>query len=233
MEAQEIRAVAFDCFGTLLRITEPTNPWRSLLTEARRQSGARVLNPRREPIPTIEGFSAACGVPFRPEWRDDLDREIASIEVMPDAPCVLSSLRAAGVRLALASNLAPAYVEPALALLQGFMDTDCLSCDPEIRAVKPEADFFAMLQRKIGHTAAEILMVGDSLASDAQGAKAAGMSALHLVPGATSPRPGQIRHLTDVPQFLGLNQPARHKPFSRLENPFSRKEKSDVRSRAC
>ena len=202
-----MRAVAFDCFGTLLRITEPTNPWRPLLAEARRQPGARMLDPRREPILTIEEFAAACGVPFRPKWRDDLDREIASIAVMPDALPVLSSLRAAGFRLALASNLATAYVEPALALLGDSIDTDCLSCDPEILAVKPEPAFFSALQRKIVLPAAEILMVGDSLASDVEGARAAGMAALHLVSGETSPRPGQIRHLADVPQFLGLNQP--------------------------
>lgn len=200
-----IRAVAFDCFGTLLRITTPTNPWRPLLAEVRRQPGAQALDPRREPILTIEEFAAACAVPFRAEWRVDLDREIASIEVMPDALAVLSALRAAGFRLALASNLAPPYVEPALALLGEFVDTDCFSCNPDIRTVKPTAAFFTALHAKMALPTAEILMVGDSLASDVQGAKAAGMSALHLVPGADAPSPGQVRCLADVTRLLSLN----------------------------
>lgn len=204
MGTPKIRAVAFDCFGTLLRISAPTNPWRHLLADVRRQPGARSLDPRREPIPTIEEFAEACGIAFRPEWRADLDHEIASIELIPDARAVLSTLRAADFRLALASNLAPAYVEPALALLGIFIDADCLSCDPEIRAVKPEPAFFLALQRKIGLPAVEILMVGDSLVSDVRGAKAAGMSALHLVPGTTSPPTGQVRCLADVPRFLGV-----------------------------
>lgn len=204
MATPKIRAVAFDCFGTLLRITVPTNPWRSLMTEAGRTPGAQRLDPRREPIPTIEDFAVSCGVVFRPEWRADLDREIASIELMSDTPAVLSTLRTAGFRLALASNLAPAYAEPALALLGDFIDADCLSCDPAVRAVKPEPAFFSALQRKIGLPSAEILMVGDSLASGVQGAKAAGMFALHLVPGTTSPHSGQVRCLADVPTFLGV-----------------------------
>lgn len=204
MGTPKIQAVAFDCFGTLLRISAPTNPWRHLLAEVRRQPGARSLDPRREPIPTFEEFAEACGIAFRPEWRADLDREVASIELMPDALSVLSSLRAAGFRLALASNLAPAYVEPALALLGDSIDTACLSCDPEIRAVKPEPAFFSALRRRIGLPAVEILMVGDSLVSDVQGAKAADMSTLHLVPGAKAPGPGQVQCLADVPRFLGI-----------------------------
>lgn len=203
MTGSNIRAVAFDCFGTLLRITEPSNPWHSLLSEARRQPGGRALDPRREPIPTIEAFAATCGIGFRPEWRRDLDRELASIEPMPEALAVLDRLRAAGFRLALASNLAPAYVEPALRLLGGLVDVTCFSCDPDVRAVKPERAFFAALQNRLGLPAEDILMVGDSLTSDVRGAGAAGMSALHLVPG-ENPGPGRIARLADVPAFAGL-----------------------------
>ncbi len=106
MTGSHIRAVAFDCFGTLLHIGAPTNPWRSLLSEAHRQPGGHMLDPRREPIPTIEAFAAACGTKFRPEWRRDLDRELASIELVPEALAVLGRLRAAGFLFALASNLA-------------------------------------------------------------------------------------------------------------------------------
>lgn len=206
MGPPRIRSVAFDCFGTLLHIGAPTNPWRSILKEARRHHAARMLDPRREPIQTIEEFAEACGLRFQTEWRDDLDREIGSIELFPEAPAVLSALRAAGFRIALASNLAPPYIEPALMLLRSYIDTNCFSCDAQIRAVKPEAAFFAALRGKLGLPANQILMVGDSLASDIHGAQAVGMAALHLVPGVTSPRRGEIRCLTDVARFLSMNQ---------------------------
>lgn len=100
MAGSHIRAVTFDCFGTLLRIGAPTNSWHSLLSEARQQPGGRTLDPRREPIPTIEAFAAACAIGFRLEWWRDLDRELASIEPMLEALAVLDRLRAAGFRLA-------------------------------------------------------------------------------------------------------------------------------------
>lgn len=204
MDHTPVRAVAFDCFGTLLRITTPTNPWRSLLATARSTPGARLLDPRREPIPTIKLFAAACSVAFQPDWQRDLDIELISIEPMPEALTVLERLHRAGFRIALASNLAPAYVEPALRILGEFIDVTCFSCDPGVRAVKPEPAFFDALRTRIDFPAHEILMVGDSLTSDIEGAKAAGMSALHLVPEDNTPGPGQISRLSNVLSVLGL-----------------------------
>lgn len=152
----------------------------------------------------IEGFAAACGVEFRTEWRRELDIELASIEPMLGAHEVLHRLRKVGFRIALASNLAPAYVKPALRILDEFIDVTCFSCDPEVRAVKPEPAFFDALETQIGFPAHEILMVGDSLTSDIKGAKAAGMHALHLVPNGAVLGPGQISRLTDVLSVLDL-----------------------------
>lgn len=198
------RAVTFDCFGTLLRINTPTNPWRRLLAVARSHPSECSLDPRREPIPTIEDFASACGVEFRQEWRQDLDIELASIKPVPDAHMVLTRLREAGFRIALASNLAPAYVEPALRLLGEYVDVTCFSCDPDVQVVKPERAFFAALRMRLDLPACEILMVGDSLTSDVEGALAFGMSALHVGPGNGPPRPGQISRLAEVLSVLDL-----------------------------
>ncbi|RWR16817.1 HAD family hydrolase [Sinirhodobacter populi] len=180
----------------------PRSPWKALLAEVRRKSDAPKLDPRREPIPTIEAFAAACGVEFRPEWGRDLDAEIASIEVAPDAPDVLRRLRATGFRLALASNLAPAYVPAVERLLGDQVDVTCFSCDPDIRAVKPEPKFFEALQTRLGLPASRILMVGDSLGSDIRGAAAAGMPTLQLALSMAVPTPGRIRSLSEVPVLL-------------------------------
>ena len=202
MKSHGIRAVAFDCFGTLLHIRSPKNPWKALLTAAR-QADQPTLDPRREPIPTIEEFAAACGVAFQEEWRRDLDVELASIDVAQGAYEVLDRLRGAGFRLALASNLAPAYVAPTVQLLGDLVDVTCFSCDPDVWAVKPTTKFFSVLRARLGLPAAEILMVGDSFASDIQGAQVAGMHAAHLVSSTQPYRPGQILRLSDVPDILG------------------------------
>ncbi len=198
-----IQAVAFDCFGTLLIVREPRNPWKHLFAEARRCHG-RAPDPRREPIGTIEAFAAACGIGCRPEWQRDLDIDLASITLAPGAVDILRHLRASGLRLALASNLAPPYVPVVGALLGDLVDVTCFSCSDDVMAVKPEAEFFAKLQTKLAVPAVNILMVGDSIASDIAGAQSAGMKALHLDPAVLDPGPDQIRSLYEILMALGL-----------------------------
>lgn len=198
----KIQAVAFDCFGTLLILREPRNPWKHLLAEARRRHG-QAPDPRREPIGTIEAFAAACGIGCRPEWRRDLDVELASITLAPGAIEILRHLRASGLRLALASNLAPPYVPVVMSLLGDLVDATCFSCSDGVRAVKPEAKFFTTLQTKLAVPAESVLMVGDSAASDVDGAQSAGMKALHLNPAVLDPGPGQIRNLYETSMALG------------------------------
>jgi|GEM_PF-2729624 len=198
-----IRAIAFDVFGTLLRIHDPRNHWRQLLTAARRQRGVAILDPRREPIETMAAFAAASGVRFQPGWQADLEAEIASIRMAPGAGAILADLRAAEYRIALASNLAPAYIPTVDRLLGDLVDVRCYSCAADVQAVKPEPAFFRALTERLDLAAAHILMVGDSLASDIAGAAAAGMPALHLQPQIDDPGENQIRNLFEVPMALG------------------------------
>lgn len=119
---------------------------------------------------------------------------------------MLQSLRAAGFRLALASNLAPAYVPTVQRMLEDLVDVACFSCDADITAVKPEVAFFQALQVRLGVAMADVLMIGDSLSSDIHGAKVAGMQALHLVPGSPARSTGQVGTLSDIPSVLGLGE---------------------------
>lgn len=198
-----IQAVAFDCFGTVLVIREPRNPWKHLLAEARHRHG-QALDPRREPIKTIDAFAAACGIECRPEWQRDLNIELASITLAPGAVEIIRHIRASGLSLALASNLAPPYVPVVKTLLGDLVDATCFSCSDDVMAVKPEAEFFATLQTKLAVPAENILMVGDSITSDIAGAHGAGMKALHLDPTVLNPGPGQIRNLYETLMALGL-----------------------------
>lgn len=199
-----IRAIAFDVFGTLLHIHDPRDHWRQLLAAARHQHGIAMLDPRREPIETMDAFAAASGVRFQPGWQTDLEAEIASIRLAPGAREVIGNLRNAGCRIALASNLAPAYIPTVERLLGDLADIRCYSCAADVRASKPEPAFFQALLARVGLAAADVLMVGDSLASDIDGAAATGMPALHLRSQIADPRAHQIRNLFEVPIALGL-----------------------------
>lgn len=199
-----IRAIAFDVFGTLLRIHDPRDHWRQLLIAARRQHGLAMLDPRREPIENMDAFAAANCVRFQPRWQVALDAEIASIRMAPGAYEILADLRGAGYRVALASNLSPAYIPTVDRLLGDLVDIRCYSCAADVRAIKPEPAFFHALTERLGVAAADILMVGDSLASDIAGAAAAGMPALHLQSLIDDPGQNQIRNLFEVPMALGL-----------------------------
>src|SRR5262245_62270452 len=73
--------------------------------------------------------------------RDDLEAELASIELFEEASAVLVGLAEYGLRRWVVSNLAPPYADPLRRLLAGRVDGFSLSF--EVGAVKPEPAIFA------------------------------------------------------------------------------------------
>ena len=109
-------AVIFDAFGTLVEIQQPTHPFRQLLREGRRQGRL----PRADDIRMImtrclslREAALSFGIKISPSQLAFLDQcleeELASIQPYPDAVEAVGLLQAAGVRLAVCSNLAMAY----------------------------------------------------------------------------------------------------------------------------
>lgn len=176
LETQNLRikAVAFDAFGTLVEIGDVRRPFAAIAQAAK-------IAPARSPMIAaidLAEFAKECAVPWRSEWMGELADELASIKPYVEARDVLIQVRSLGLKTAVASNLALPYAKPVADQLGDLLDVSCMSF--EIGAVKPDAAFYAVLCKRLGCSAAEVLMIGDTWRCDYAGATAAGLHALHL-----------------------------------------------------
>jgi len=175
---QQIKAVAFDAFGTLVEIHDKRRPFARLARLATRRP---EQSPMCTPM-TLEQMAALCGASIDAEamqaLHDDLQAELASTHPWPEAIEVLSELKRQGLRTAVASNLALPYAAPIEAQLGKYLDVSCLSF--EVGFVKPDAGFYAALCQRLQLAPHEILMIGDTWRCDYEGASAAGLQAIHL-----------------------------------------------------
>ena len=106
-------------------------------------------------------------------------RRPASWTVFADVPATLDGLAGAGIRLAVVSNWdshLPALLEGLD--LAGRFDAVLVSAVEETG--KPDPEIFRRACTRLGVAAAEALHVGDSLAEDYEGARAAGLRAILL-----------------------------------------------------
>ena len=106
-------------------------------------------------------------------------RDPASWAVYPDVPGALDALAARGLALAVVSNWdshLPRLLE-ALGLASRF---SALLVSGIEETGKPDSEIFHRACARVNVTPAEALHVGDSLAEDYEGARAAGLSALLL-----------------------------------------------------
>ncbi|PRH88505.1 HAD family hydrolase [Labrys okinawensis] len=169
-----IKAVAFDAFGTVVEIVDERRPYVQI---ARGPRAGVLASSITRPL-DLAAFADLCGVQPSLEWKADLEAELASIRAFAESREVLIALRRAGYRVALASNLAQPYAAPLEALFADLLDCACFSF--EIGAAKPDPAFYRALCLQLDCVPAEILMVGDSWRSDYEGARGAGLQALHL-----------------------------------------------------
>lgn len=182
------KAIAFDCYDTLLTITDKRRPYQQLAALA---GGQLIPSPMITPMSlrdvverNVPPITLEAGRLVKLE--DDLKHEVASIQPLPGAIEVLQRLRGLGFKLAIASNLALPYAEPLRHWLESHVDVEVLSF--EVNASKPSASFYREACKRLGLAPAEVLMVGNSLQNDVLGAKAAGLQARHLQPGETIQR---------------------------------------------
>ncbi|KWU23400.1 hypothetical protein AS149_37055 [Burkholderia cenocepacia] len=130
----------------------------------------------------------------------DLLDELQSIVLYPETRTVLLALKDAGYQVAVCSNLALPYAAPVEALVGDLLDVRVWSFDAG--ATKPSPAIYQALLARGGTRAQETLMVGDSLAADYEGARAAGLHALHLVRDSAAVADGKVASLTEVVSSL-------------------------------
>ena len=170
------RAVAFDAFGTLVRITRKRHPFEKLIL-ANRDAARSLPSPMVTPIGLAE-YAMMLGLPPPEAELAMLDEELESIELYPDALDCLRRVRDQGVKVAVASNLAMPYAAPLKALLGDLVDVWHLSFAEG--AIKPDVAFYRPLLAKLCRKPEQLLMVGDTWHDDIVGAVGAGARAYWL-----------------------------------------------------
>ena len=174
----QIKAVAFDAFGTLVEIRDKRRPY-ARLAKAAAQPLAR--SPMCEPI-DLDAMAHLCGLTLDASEMDilnaDLQAELASTQPYPEAREVLEEVKRLGLSTAVASNLALPYARPIEDELGLLLDITCMSF--EVGFVKPDGGFYAALCSRLQLLPQEVLMVGDTWRCDYEGATAAGLRAIHL-----------------------------------------------------
>lgn len=170
------RTVAFDAFGTLVRIGRRHRPYERLIARARDQA-AEMPSPMVAGIELAE-YAGLLGLPRPDAELAMLEEELASVELYPDALDALHRIRDRGVTVAVASNLAEPYAAPLMALLGDLVDVWHFSF--AVGAAKPQRAFYAALVDRLGIEAHELLMVGDTWQDDVAGAVDAGARARWL-----------------------------------------------------
>lgn len=191
----------FDLYGTLVDVGTRTHPYRTLIAASPRPVSPRALILQRHSRDEL-GRLLGCQDPTILEaFQRRLEEELSTIRVYPHALPLLRQLRADGLALGVVSNLAAPYA----AVLEGTalgacFDAHVLSCD--VGVAKPQAAIFRHALGALGCRPDEALMVGDSVISDCRGARAAGMTALHLCRQGPSREPHVLRSLRALPEHL-------------------------------
>lgn len=174
-----ILAAIFDAFGTLVKISEGSHPYRKILKLGIEQG--------RRPQPTdaeallsrpldLRQAANLFGIQVDPDvmaqWEFDLCRELADIQAYPDGLRAVQRLQAAGVKVGVCSNLAKPY---AAAIERLYPGLDGYSYSFAVGAIKPSFEIYRHATQQVAVSPADAWMVGDSKRCDCEGATAFGM----------------------------------------------------------
>ena len=177
----EPSVIAFDVFGTLVKIEKRRSPYRKLMKWLKENG--------RQPKPDDAKFimshnlnlaeltkRLAVNIPdqFLQELEHDLDKELRSIRLYEDTLSTLEELKKLGFRLAVCSNLAMPYGKVVSSFLPSL---DAYAWSYEVGAIKPESQIYQYLIDKLQCHAKDILFIGDTPLADYSGPTEFGMSA--------------------------------------------------------
>jgi len=186
-----ITAVIFDAFGTTLRISVPTNPYRQLLREGTKHDRRPSPSDLHKLMTVDVGLREAAdllGIQVTPsrmaEIESDLQREIESIEVFQDSRDAITLLHEHSIATAVCSNLAAPYGPAVKKLLP---DLNAYAFSYELGVTKPDTAIYRAVCHDLGvvpgqlfGVEAQVAMIGDSPRCDRDGPRAVGIKGYHL-----------------------------------------------------
>jgi HAD superfamily hydrolase (TIGR01549 family) len=147
-----------------------------------------------------EAIASECATEIEQGW--ELSE---NFELFEDALPVLEELRAAALKIGLVSNGIRDLSE---FVVHHRLDVDAAVGSRAHGRVKPHPSIFQSALEQLGATAAETVMVGDSLEEDVEGARALGMRAILI--DRDDRHPAVDERLTDLyglPAALGIKRP--------------------------
>ena len=207
-DLSRIRGIVFDAFGTTCRGGPLSKfvPWHESLPRAARQRLLdRWMAGEIGPAELIASGDRRQAPPLDVMARA-LEVGLDEVHAYPDVPPVLQALSRRGYRLVTASNLVAPFGHALERELGAWMDGFALSY--EVGALKPNRRMFEAAAGHLQMAADQILVVGDSVADDVEGAHALGMASIQV------DRSGTVAYtIASLEPLLSLlSEPADAKP---------------------
>jgi FMN phosphatase YigB (HAD superfamily) len=205
-----IVAAIFDAFGTTVQVGRKRHPFRQLLRlgaeQGRRPSAADIRTLMTSSLSlqqAAECFSIHVSPDQMLSLQRELDDELASITVFPDAVDALRLLKSNGILLGICSNLTQPY-GPVLRNLLPEVDSFAMSFD--VGMMKPDAGIYHDICYQLrvqpvwdmGASSDRVVMIGDSLKCDQDGPRAVGISGYYLERKSA----GRITNLLDFAEAI-------------------------------
>lgn len=129
------------------------------------------------------------------------DTLIENLKPIPNAVEVLRKLKEKGIKTAIVSNLT-SYVQFRKIIKLGISDgIDYLITSQEAGAEKPHPSIFLFALKKLNLLPQDVVMVGDSLETDVEGANATGIDSIWLY----TPRPNYENLVKEISPLYTIN----------------------------
>ena len=178
---QQIKVVAFDVFGTLIKIEHRRSPYKKLMKWLK-ESGRKPLATDAATIMSIDGnfeeiaafFGQKIPAYLLDEMYADLNFELQHIQPYEDSIATINQLKNAGYKIALCSNTARPYGEKVASLLPLC---DSYAWSYELAVNKPDPRIYQHFLEQLNCRPEDVLFIGDTLLADVTGPQAVGIHA--------------------------------------------------------
>ncbi len=175
------KAIILDLYDTLIYTSSKKRPYLNLLNSlglTKQEITYWIDKALTENYQTLKDFRneiSKSNINID-KFEDQLEIEIETTHVFDDTFSFLENL-SSKYELYLLSNLATPYKEPFYKLgLDKFIKEPFFSCDCGFK--KPDFNFYNLIIKKTGLNPDELLMIGDNLKSDYEGAQNSGIKAI-------------------------------------------------------
>jgi HAD superfamily hydrolase (TIGR01549 family) len=175
-----MKAVVFDAYGTLVRIGRKSNPNPFKMVSGNKR--IEGVNPLISPI-SLEEYDRAFH--HDPDYTNKLTeaaaaltKELKAIKPFPESVDVLKTLKRAGYKTCVCSNLAQPYAQPVIDAFGELVDEYVWSF--EAGFAKPQEGIYKAVEERLGLSGKDIHMIGDTYDCDYTGPIKFGWSATFL-----------------------------------------------------